>query len=104
MFEEEFNVWFSFMDALIIANPQLPPSLRAKASELEMKMKKNLVESSLSCRPTVSELKKSFPGVYASLSDEAKDGWKAIESSTMKRVYISFFESTADQLFLCKRV
>ena len=89
---------------LILANPQLPPALRAKASELEMKMKQHLVENSLYSRPTVPELKKSFPGVYASLSAEERDGWRVIESSTMKRVYISFFESTIEQLFLCKRV
>ena len=104
MFVEEFSVRFSSYFYLILANPQLPPSLRAKASELEMKMKQHLVESSLYSRPTVPELKENFPGVYASLSAEERDGWRVIESSTMKRVYISFFESTIEQLFLCKRV
>ena len=87
-----------------LVNPQLPPALRAKASTLEMKMKQHLVENSLLNRPSLPELQQTHPGVFASLTTEARDGWQRMESKTMKKVHISFVEATAEQMLISHHV
>lgn len=102
---EEFSVCFpsTRLDHHLV-NPQLPPALRAKASTLEMKMKQHLVEHSLLNRPSLPELQQTHPGVFASLTTEARDGWQRMESKTMKKVHISFVEATAEQMLISHHV
>lgn len=88
----------------LIANPQLTPTLRSKAGDLEMKMKRHMMEKRICQRPTPMELQKYHPGVYNSLSEEAKQANHPIEGSTMMRVHISFLGATAEQLLKSRRV
>ena len=103
--------------SLLIVNPQLTPVLRAKASELEMKMKKHMMEQKYeySCislfnrvfkRPTPYEIRSRLPGVYASLSQDAKQSNlpTSIEDGAMKKVYTSFVEATFEQLLISDKV
>ena len=98
-------------------NPQLTPVLCAKASELEMKMKKHMMEQKYeySCislfnrvfkRPTPYEIRSRLPGVYASLSEDAKQSNipTSIEDGAMKKVYTSFVEATFEQLLISDKV
>ena len=98
-------------------NPQLTPVLRAKASELEMKMKKHMMEQKYeySCislfnrvfkRPTPYEIRSRLPGVYDSLSEDAKQSNipTSIEDGAMKKVYTSFVEATFEQLLISDKV
>lgn len=97
-----------------IVNPQLTPVLRSKASELEMKVKKHMMEQkyiwssllidSLFRRPTPREIRSRLPGVYNSLSEEAKHYNTPTEGSAMKKVYISFVEATLEQLLINEKV
>ena len=87
-----------------LANPQLTPALRSKAGDLEMKMKRHMMEKCIYQRPTPRELQKYHPGVYDSLSEEAKQANHLIEGSTMMRVHISFLGATAEQLLKSRTV
>ncbi|KAK8797707.1 hypothetical protein WA171_005239 [Blastocystis sp. BT1] len=88
----------------IQSNPQLTPALRSKAGDLEMKMKRHMMEKCIYQRPTPRELQKYHPGVYDSLSEEAKQANHLIEGSTMMRVHISFLGATAEQLLKSRRI
>lgn len=88
----------------IQSNPQLTPTLRSKAGDLEMKMKRHMMEKRICQRPTPMELQKYHPGVYNSLSEEAKQANHPIEGSTMMRVHISFLGATAEQLLKSRRI
>ena len=90
--------------SLSLANPQLTSSLRAKAGDLEMKMKRKMMEKRLFQRPTPRELQQNHPGVYNSLSEEAKQAESSFEGDTMLRVFVSFLEATAEQLLRSEKV
>ena len=90
--------------SLSLANPQLTSSLRAKAGDLEMKMKRKMMEKRLFQRPTPRELQQNHPGVYNSLSEEAKQAESSFEGDTILRVFVSFLEATAEQLLRSEKV
>ena len=88
----------------IQSNPQLTSSLRAKAGDLEMKMKRKMMEKRLFQRPTPRELQQNHPGVYNSLSEEAKQAESSFEGDTILRVFVSFLEATAEQLLRSEKI
>lgn len=57
-------------------------------------------------RPTPCEIRSRLPGVYASLSEEAKQNTvsTSMEGGAMKKVYISFVEATFEQLLISEKV
>ena len=57
-------------------------------------------------RPTPCEIRSRLPGVYASLSEDAKQSNipTSIEDGAMKKVYISFVEATFEQLLISEKV
>ena len=79
-----------------------------------MKVKKSMMEQtflfllllmcSLSARLTPCEIRSLHPGVYNSLSEEAKHGSTPTESKAMKKVYVSFLEKTCEQLLISGKV
>ena len=95
-------------------NTSLSPAIRSKASDLEMKVKKSMMEQtsfffenvirSLSARLTPCEIRSLHPGVYNSLSEEAKCCSTPAESEAMKKVYLSFLEKTFEQLLISGKV
>lgn len=88
----------------------MTPLLRSKMGELEMKMKKHMMEqrcgnemrfmNSLFRRPSPLQLRQSHPGVYDSLSEEAKKSILEKEGTAMVKVYVSFMESTLEQMLV----
>ena len=57
-------------------------------------------------RPTPYEIRSRLPGVYASLSEDAKQSNipTSIEDGAMKKVYTSFVEATFEQLLISDKV
>ena len=55
-------------------------------------------------RPSPLEIRSSHPGVYASLSEEAKRSIPSTEGTAMLKVYVSFAEATAENLLVSGRV
>ena len=92
----------------------MTPLLRSKMGELEMKMKKHMMEQkcetkmrfmrSLFHRPSPKQLRQSHPGVYASLSEDAKRSMLEKEGTAMVKVYVSFIESTLEQMLVSGKI
>lgn len=58
-------------------------------------------------RPTPEELKELLPGVYGSLSEEAKEnteGGQRRDATALFRVYASLLMATAEQLMIVEKV
>ena len=59
---------------------------------------------SLFHRPSPKQLRQSHPGVYASLSEDAKRSMLEKEGTAMVKVYVSFIESTLEQMLVSGRI
>ncbi|KAK8822801.1 hypothetical protein WA556_001692 [Blastocystis sp. ATCC 50177/Nand II] len=88
----------------IQTDPSMTPLLRSKMGELEMKMKKHMMEQNLFHRPSPKQLRQSHPGVYASLSEDAKRSMLEKEGTAMVKVYVSFIESTLEQMLVSGKI
>ena len=82
----------------------MAPSLHSTEKQLEMEMKRNAISEGLYQRPAPSELKEMLPGVYESLSEEAKEHATNPQTSALFRVYASLLMSTAGQLMIIGKV
>lgn len=62
------------------------------------------MKRSLFCRPSPLELREKHPGVYNSLSEDAKKSILEKEGTAMTKVYVSFIESTVEQMLVSGKI
>lgn len=55
-------------------------------------------------RPTPEELKEILPGVYESLSEEARANEQGREATALFKVYASLLMATAEQMMIVEKV